>query len=132
MDTSILHTRIKDFKAKANNPVSKEMILLFESWFTTIENYLSDIEMDNIRLNMTINKQQELINLLCDMLIISGNADKLILDINDEHTKEAIYLILKNKDRLNHGSITSISTLLKIHSDKNFNSLKELKEYATR
>jgi hypothetical protein len=129
MDTSILHTRIAEYKSKASHPVSKEMILLFENWFLTIENYISDVELDNFALNHKILKLNETINLLSDMLIISGNADKLIINPDDEYVIEAISLLLKNKDRKNHESLSAISSLLQINSDKSFDSLKQLKEF---
>ena len=129
MDTSILHSRINDYKAKATHPMSKEMILLFESWFLTIENYISDVEMDNFKLNQKIIKLNETINLLSDLLIISGNADKLTINPDDKYMIEAISLLLKNKDRKNHDSLSTISTLLYINSDKSFKTLKELKDY---
>lgn len=133
MDTSILHTRIAEYKEKAKHPVSKEMINLFESWFLTIEKYVSDLELDNFQLEKKITEQQESISLLLDLLIITGNADKInALNLNDEYTIEAIRLLLKSKDRKNHNSLSAISTLLYLHSDKKFESLKQLKEYASR
>ena len=98
MDTSILHSRIKEYKAKAKNPLTQEIILLFESWLTPTERYISDVELTNFQLDHEIDKLKETINLLCDLLIITGNADKLvILEIKDKYTKEAIMLLLKNK-----------------------------------
>ena len=86
MDTSILHTRIKEYKAKANHPVSKEMILLFETWFLSIENYLADVEIDNFELNKRIEKFYETINFLFDIISITGNADKLVINPEDKYT----------------------------------------------
>lgn len=131
MDTSILHTRIAEYKEKAKHPTSKEMILLFETWFSAIENYLSDIEIDNFQLNKKIQQQQELIDFLADIIIVTGNADKLTIDISDKYTREAILLLLKDRDRKNHASLSAISTLLYINSEKSFESIKQLKEYAT-
>lgn len=133
MDTSILHTRIKEYKLRAKNPLTQEIILLFESWLTPIEKYISDVELTNFQLDHEIDRLRETIKILCDLLIITGNADKLvILDIKDKYTKEAIMLLLKNKDRINHQSLSAISALLYINRDKNFDSIKQLKEYASR
>jgi hypothetical protein len=132
MDTSILHTRIDEFKAKAKHPVSQEMIKLFESWFLTLENYLSEVELDNFELNNIVHQQQEMISLLSDIIIITGNADKLYgINLNDQYVKDAINLLLISKDRKNHCSLNAISALLYIHSDKKFESIKQLKEYAS-
>lgn len=133
MDTSILHTRIKEYKAKAKNPISQEIILLFESWLIPVEKYISDVELINFQLDHEIDKHKETIRLLYDLLIITGNADKLAaLDLKDKYTIDAIRLLLKDKDRVNHQSLSAISALLYINRDKTFNSLKELKEYASR
>jgi len=133
MDTSILHTRIKEYKSRAKNPLTQEVILLFESWLTPVEKYISDVELTNFQLDHEIDRLRETIGLLCDLLIITGNADKLaILEIKDKYTKEAIMLLLKNKDRINHQSLSAISALLYINRDKNFDSIKQLKEYASR
>ena len=133
MDTSILHSRIKEYKAKAKNPLTQEIILLFESWLTPTERYISDVELTNFQLDHEIDKLKETINLLCDLLIITGNADKLVmLEIKDKYTKEAIMLLLKNKDRINHQSLSAISALLYINRDETFNSIEQLKEYASR
>lgn len=133
MDTSILHTRIKEYKAKAKNPMSQEIISLFESWLIPVEKYISDVELTNFQLDHEIDKHKETIRLLYDLLIITGNADKLIaLNLKDRYTIEAISLLLKNKDRVNHKSLSAISTLLYINKDKTFETLEELKEYATR
>lgn len=133
MDTSILHSRIAEYKAKAKNPSSQGMILLFETWFQSIESYLSDVELINFEQDHKIEELQGIINILCDIIIITGNAEKLYsLNLKDKHTLEAIRLLLKSKDRINHKSISAISTLLHINSDRSFKSIRELKEYATR
>ena len=132
MDTSILHTRIKEFKEKAKNPTSKEMILLFETWFLSIENYMADVEIDNFELNKKIEKLYETINFLFDIIVITGNADKLVINQKDKYTIEAISLLLKSKDRKNHNSITAISALLSSYPDTKFSSLKQLKDHASR
>ena len=133
MDTSILHSRIKEYKAKAKNPLTQEIISLFESWLIPTEKYIADLELTNFGLDHEIDKQKETINLLYDLLIITGNADKLAaLDVKDKYTREAILLLLKNKDRVNHQSLSAISALLYINKDKSFESLKELKDYASR
>ncbi len=131
MDTSILHSRIKEYKEKAKNPTSKEMILLFETWFLSIENYLADVEIDNFELNKRIEKLYGTINFLFDIIIITGNADKLIINPEDKYMIEAISLLLKSKDRKNHNSITAISALLSFYPDTKFSSLKQLKDHAT-
>jgi hypothetical protein len=132
MDTSILHSRISEYKDKAKHPQSKEMIALFENWFLTIENYLSEVELNNFELINKIGKLNETINILSDLLIITGNADKLLINADDKYTIEAISLLLKNKDRKNHDSLSEISTLLYINSEKSFDNLKQLKEYVNR
>lgn len=129
MDTSILHSRILEYKEKAKHPTSKEMILLFESWFLSIENYLSEIEMDNFRMIISLQKKDELIDTLCDIIIITGNADKLLIDPEDQNTKDAIQILLKEKDRKNHNSLSAISAFLYLNSDKKFTSLKQIKDY---
>ena len=131
MDTSILHTRIKDYKAKATHPTSKEMITLFETWLVPIEQYISDVELSNFQLDLEVAKLKEMISMLYDIIIITGNADKLTT-IEDKYTQEAISLLLKNKDRINHNSLSAISTLLYINSDQKFESIEQLKEYASR
>lgn len=130
MDTSILHSRIEEYKVKAKHPTSKEMIFFFETWLTSLENYVSGIEMDNFEAQSKINQQQDTINLLFDLLIISGYADVLIgVDLNDKYIIEAINLLLKSKDRKNYKSLHAIASLLYINSDRKFESLKQLKEY---
>lgn len=132
MDTSILHSRIKEYKEKAKNPMSQEMIRLFESWLIPVEKYISDVELTNFQLDYEIDKLKETINLLYEILIITGNADKLaILEMNDKYTRDAILLLLKNKDRVNHHSLSAISALLYINRDQTFENLKQLKEHAT-
>jgi hypothetical protein len=131
MDTSILHSRISEYKEKAKHPTSKEMILLFESWFMAIENYIADIELDNFGLQAKIRRQENTISLLMDVIIITGNADKIV-NLEDQFTREAITLLLKSKDRKNHSEISTISTLLHLHSSQKFESIEQLREYATR
>ena len=133
MDTSILHSRIKEYKVKAKNPLTQEIVSLFESWLIPAEKYIADLELTNFQLDHEIDKQKDIINLLYDLLIITGNADKLAaLDVKDKYTREAILLLLKNKDRVNHQSLSAISALLYIYKDKTFETLKELKDYASR
>jgi hypothetical protein len=129
MDTSILHTRIQEFKAKAKHPTSKEMIILFESWFAAIENYTAGIEIDNFAAHVKIRQLQETINILTDLLIITGHAEIFTLDFKDDHVRQAIEMLLKSKDRKNANEISGIATMLYINSDKKFESLKHLMEY---
>lgn len=130
MDTSILHTRILEYKEKAKNPLTKDVLFLFESWFLEIENYMSGLEIDNFYLNNKIRELQEIINALSELLIITGNADKLFaIDLRDQNTRDAISLIMKSKDRKNADAISAISALLYINSDKKFESVQQLKEY---
>lgn len=132
MDTSILHTRIQEYKDKAKNPVSKEMIFLFESWLLSIENHVSDVDLENYILTNKVNELEGTISLLMDLLIVTGNSDKLTsLNIKDEHTQKAINLLLKSKDRKNYNSISAISALLYINNDKEFESIEDLKAYVT-
>ena len=132
MDTSILHTRIKEYKAKAKNPLSQEIISLFEAWFIPAEKYISDLELSNYQLDQEAIKLKETIDILYNIIIITGNADKLAtLEVKDKYTQDAILLLLKNKDRVNHQSLSAISALLHIHSDKTFENVQQLKEYAT-
>ena len=133
MDTSILHSRIKEYKEKAKNSVSQDIIKLFESWLIPTEKYIADLELTNFELDYKIDNLKETINLLYEILIITGNADKLtILEMKDKYTRDAILLLLKNKDRVNHQSLSAISALLYINKDKSFESLKQLKDHATR
>jgi len=128
MDSSILHKRIQEYKSKAAHPVSKEMILLFESWFLSIENYISEIELHNFNLDYKNRELIETIDILTDLLIISGNADKLLLDLKDESIKKSIKLLLQSKDRKNHNSIIAISALINLHND--ITSTEQLKNHA--
>lgn len=131
MDTSILHKRIIEYKEKAKHPVSKEMILLFESWFLGIENYMSGLEIDNMQVSQKIAKLEKTVNILCDILIITGNADKIFTqDINDEYYQKAILLMLKSKNR--NSDPGTIATLLYINRDKQFDTLKQLNDYVNR
>ena len=133
MDTSILHSRIKEYKEKAKNPVSQDIVRLFESWLIPTEKYIADLELTNFELDYKIDNLKETISLLYEILIITGNADKLtILEMKDKYTRDAILLLLKNKDRVNHQSLNAISTLLYINKDQTFESLKQLKDHATR
>ena len=133
MDTSILHSRIKEYKEKAKNPVSQDIVRLFESWLIPTEKYIADLELANFELDYKIDNLKETISLLYEILIITGNADKLtILEMKDKYTRDAILLLLKNKDRVNHQSLSAISTLLYINKDQTFESLKQLKDHATR
>lgn len=133
MDTSILHTRILEYKAKAKNPVSQEMISMFETWFVTIESYVSDLELDNFRLEKKVEELHEGIDLLSDLLIISGNTDILFVpDFKDKYTRDAVTLLLKSRDRKNFKSIVAISALLQLNPDTKFDSIKQLKEHASR
>ena len=133
MDTSILHTRIKEYKDKAKHPTSKEMILLFETWFLSIENYLSGIEMDNFEAQMKITELRNIIDSLCEIIILTGHADKIEkVNFTDPNIKKAIDLLLKTRDRKNLNSIIAISTLLSIYPDIEFTDVKQLKDYAGR
>ena len=133
MDTSVLHKRILEYKEKAKNPTSKEMILLFESWFTAIENYLGEVEMDYYMAQNKITELQNTISLLCDVIILTGNSDKIEpIKNNDPDIKKAIDLLLKSKDRKNINSIIAVAGLLSLYPDVNFESIKQLKEYACR
>jgi hypothetical protein len=133
MDTSILHKRILEYKEKAKNPVSKEMILLFESWFTAIENHLGELEMDYYMAQRKITEHEELISQLCDILILTGHSDKIeTIKSEDPDIKKAIVLLLKSKDRKNINSVVAVAGLLSIYSDVNFESIKQLKDYASR
>ena len=130
MDTSILHNRISEYKEKATHPKSKEMILLFETWFLSIENYLSEIEMDLFESQIKVNELRNTISSLCDIIIITGHADKVeLINTKDPNISKAITLLLRDKDRKNHNEISTISTLLSIHSDIEFQNLKQLKDH---
>ncbi len=130
MDTSILHSRILEYKEKAKHHTSKEMILLFETWFLSIENYISDIEMDYFEAQIKITELRDIISHLCDIIIITGNSDKIyVAGLNDPSIKKAINLILKNKDRKNHNSITAISALLSIYPGIEFDNIQQVKNY---
>ena len=133
MDTSILHTRIAEYKAKAKHPTSKEMINLFEMWFLSIENYMSDIEMEYFGSQVKIAELKDTISCLCDIIILTGHSDKIeLLNSKDPNVSKAISLLIKGKDRINHDSVMAISTLLNIYSDTEFENLKQLKDHATR
>lgn len=133
MDTSILHSRIKEYKAKAKNPTSKEMILLFESWFLSIENYMSGIEMDYFEAQKRITDLQETVSYLCDLIILSGHSGLLeIINNSDPGIKKAVDLLLKSKDRKNNHSLIAISALLDIYPDVEFKNIEQLKNYANR
>ena len=133
MDTSILHTRIKEYKQNAKNPTSREMILLFETWFLSIENYISDIEMNNFESQIRISEFENIISYLCDIIIITGHSDKIEARTNnDPHIKKAVDLLLKNKDRRNYNSIIAISALLSMYPDIEFMNLQQLKDHAGR
>lgn len=133
MDTSILHKRILEYKEKAKNPTSKEMILLFESWFTAIENHLGELEMDYYMAQRKITEHEETISQLCDVIILTGNADKIeSIKSEDPNIKKAYNLLLKSKDRKNLSSITAIAGLLGIYPDIDFENIKQLKDHATR
>lgn len=133
MDTSILHNRIKEYKEKAKHPTSKEMILLFESWFTAIENYLSEQEMDYYMAQRKISEHEETISKLCDLLILTGHSDKIeALQSTDPDVKKAIDLLLKSKDRKNINSVIAVAGLLRIYSGVEFENIKQLKDHASR
>ena len=130
MDTSILHKRILEYKEKAKHPTSKEMILLFESWFTSIENYVGDMEMEYYMAQNKITDLQNTISLLCDVIILTGHADKIeSIKSEDPDIKKAIDLLLKSKDRKNLNSIVAIAGLISLYP-KAVN-LKQLKDYAS-
>jgi hypothetical protein len=133
MDTSILHDRIKEYKEKAKNPASKEMILLFETWFLSIENYISDIELNYFEAQVKITELKKIISNLCDIIILSGQSDKIdFITNNDPSIKKAIELLLKSKDRKNYNSIIAISALLDIYPEIEFKNLQQLKDHASR
>ena len=133
MDTSILHKRILEYKEKAKNPTSKEMILLFESWFTAIENHMGDMEIDYYMAQKKIASLEETMSMLCDIIILTGNADKVELVFSvDPDIKKAIVLLLKSKDIKNINNVVGISALLNIHSGIDFENIKQLKDHATR
>ena len=133
MDTSILHTRILEYKEKAKHPTSQQMILLFETWFLAIENYISGMEMDYFEAQNKINELRGIIGNLCEIIILTGNADKIeLLNFNDPSTRKAVKLLLKSKDRKNHGSIVAMSALLSIYPETEFDDIKQLKEHASR
>lgn len=130
MDTSILHTRIQEYKGKAKNPTSKEMIFLFESWLLSIDNHVSEIEIENYILNNKIIELRELIGLLLDIIIITGNEEKIfLLQVDEKNARNAIDLLMKSRDRVNHKSLSAITALLHINEGKQFESIAQLKEY---
>jgi hypothetical protein len=133
MDTSILHKRILEYKAKANHPTSKEMILLFESWFTAIENYLADMEMDYYVAQNKISRLEAIISQLCDVIILTGHSDKIeSIKNEDPDIKKAIELLLKSKDRKNLSSVVAIAGLLSLYPGVDFKNIKQLKDHVTR
>lgn len=132
MDTSILHTRIKEYKAKAKNPISQEMIFLFETWLVAIDNHVSEVEIENYVLTDRIIELTKTIEILTDILIVTGNSDKVVLlEGKDQYVDKAIRMLLESKDRQNHLSLSAISSLLYINRDKSFTSIEELKAYVT-
>ncbi len=132
MDTSILHKRILEYKEKAKNPVSKEMILLFESWFTALENHMGDMEMDYYMAQQKITDLENTISMLCDVLILTGHSDKIeILRSEDPDIKKAINLLLKSKDRKNLNSVIAVAGIISLYPDLNFETVKDLKDHAT-
>ena len=132
MDTSILHTRMNEYQQKAKHPMQKEMIGYFKNWLYSLENYISELEMENYDLVHNITNQQERIEILAQLLIITGNSDKLVR--NSELIKEAVNLLANSKDRHNHRELGTISILLKCAKTEGvvINTLKDLKDYASR
>jgi len=134
MDTSIVKQKIRDFEAKSNNPFSEQIIREFKSWFVACENYISDLEQSNMELTVYMDRNNEWIELLTKLLVITGNANKITqLQVMDKHKAELVVnFLLKQKDRVNHENLYVIATLLELakKEGKEITTVKRLVEYA--
>lgn len=109
MNISIIHAKIKDLESRK---VSPYLVSYFKNRIIEIEQYISELELDNQSLIFQIGKKDECIDTLCKLLIISGNADKLTLDFDSEYVHKAIDTLLENKNRKHHTKISLIASCI--------------------
>jgi Icc-related predicted phosphoesterase len=112
MNIDLIYTKIKDFEQRKSKLSGSEVLSYLKNRLKEVEQYISEVELNNAEFNYKLQQKDELIDILVKLLIITGNADKLTLDLNSEHVRQSIDLLLKNKDRNNHTKISLIGYFL--------------------
>lgn len=134
MDTRTLHDRIEEYQSNTKNPAAKEMLNYFKDWLYAIENYITDLEWDNIEKIYAIKQQDDMIELLIKLLIITGNTDHIVdlRIIDGEKINTAVDFLFKN--RVKNQNLHTIASLIDMakQNGKNIYSMVDLVEYGRK
>ena len=134
MDTTLLYNKIKRFDEVAPGKFAKEITHEFESWVKAFDKYIEELSWEEMKVHEVIHKQEELIDFLVKLLVITGNSDKLMLSrvMDPEIIREAVDFLFKLKDKQNHNNIYTIGVLLYLakRDGKQINNLVDLVTYA--
>jgi acyl-CoA synthetase (AMP-forming)/AMP-acid ligase II len=131
METTILHSRIRNNKAKYTNPVYRQLLAEYENWLYAIENYIADIEQDNFTQAQMIHQQEEMIEFLVKILCIyqMGEVMVSLRTMDEQKVKRAIDFLFKNKEYQN---LYVTATLLELAEadGKKIETVAQLADYA--
>ncbi len=136
MNTSPIREKINRFNAAPKLDFAIELVRELSDWLNTMERVNSDEGWEYHSIVFDKLRQDELIELLVDMLVITGNADKLafIRLLDRDKIKKAVDFLVKNKDKNNHRNIYTIATLLDMAEAEGVKveTIVELVKYANR
>ena len=121
MDTRLLHEKINRFselisKGKLNFQIAREFVIDMNTWITNVDGQLSEYEIDIMLQAYEIKQRNDMIQLLCDILLLTGNGGIITtLSFTDmDKIKKAVDFLFKNRDRNNCKDIYKIGSLLEI------------------
>jgi acyl-CoA synthetase (AMP-forming)/AMP-acid ligase II len=131
METTILHSRIRNNKAKYTNPVYRQLLAEYENWLYAIENYIADIEQDNFTQAQMIHQQEEMIEFLVKILCIyqMGEVMVSLRTMDEQKVKRAIDFLFKNKEYQNLYVTATLLELAEADGNK-IETVAQLADYA--